>query len=204
MSWWEFPDLKWVAQNSLSLPICLFSYWALKAMPNANIMYCSVFLKQKSVHGQPVWSLSREAIVTADGVLFVIQVAEMAVKQYEYCVKVVNVTACYCLGTCTEQVSVLLKMFILWGYSSKVGRYVLEPSAAAFGHLAWAHIGQQSSGEGLNHASNPVEWQINFLSNKAGNMLIEKKKKSVAGEYKQLQPSLIQCWPFCKGSCSVK
>lgn len=68
-------------------------------------------------------------------------------------------------------------MFILWGYSSKVGRYALEPSAAAFGHLAWAHIGQQSSGEGLNHASNPVEWQINFLSNKAGNMLIEKKKK---------------------------
>jgi len=48
-----------------------------------------------------------EAVVTADDVLFVLQVAETAVKQSEYCVKVVNVTACYCLDTCTEQVSVL-------------------------------------------------------------------------------------------------
>lgn len=38
-----------------------------------------------------------EAAVTAYGVLLKIQAAKMAVKQYAYCVKAVNVTACYCL-----------------------------------------------------------------------------------------------------------
>lgn len=116
----EFPDKNWVTQISFFLPICLASFWALKGKCKHNGLQC--LFKTKSGHGQPVWSLSGEAIVTADGVLFIIQVAEMAVQQYEYCVKVVNVTACYCLGTCTEQVSMLLKLFILWGCSAKVGR----------------------------------------------------------------------------------
>lgn len=113
-----------------------------------------------------MWSLSGEAIVTADGVLFIIQVAEMAVQQYEYCVKVVNVTACYCLGTCTEQVSVLLKMFILWGYSAKVGRYLLELSvAASFGYLGWAHWAMEQWGR-VKPCIKSSRMTHNFLANK--------------------------------------
>lgn len=104
MSQWEFPHLSRVSPNSTRLLLtCLASFCAFNAMQNAKIMSWIVFLKQQRNGCAQLVMQFHRSVCRSRWCPFHNQVAEMAVKHCAYCVKVVNVTACYCPGTCTEQ-----------------------------------------------------------------------------------------------------